>query len=363
MNKKAETTLATEVRDAVQTYYGETLNSSADLKTDACTTASAPPAHIAGALSAVHPEVAARYYGCGLVLPPHLEGLSILDLGCGAGRDVYALAKLAGAKGQVTGIDMTAEQLAVAGQHQQWHAEAFGLSEPNTRFIEGRLEQLLNLDLAPGSFDLIVSNCVINLCQDKAAVFEAAYQLLKPGGEMYFSDVYADRRLPSELLDDPVLRGECLSGALYWNDFQTLAQSSGFIDPRVVEHRPLAILDNEIQAKLAPARFASVTVSMMKLENLEPACEDYGQAVIYRGGIPGMEQIFKLDGEHQIEAGRIFPVCGNTLAMLMETRHAPYFEVVGDGKTHFGLFPGCQAPDVFEAEQSQGDPAPVGGCC
>ena len=350
-------------KQIVQDYYGKTLQSSMDLKTDACATSAAPPAHIREALAAVHDDVSSRYYGCGIAIPTQLEGLNILDLGSGSGRDVYALAKLAGPKGRVTGVDMTPEQLAVAREHEAWHADAFGYKEPTTRFIEGDLEKLADLDLEPGSFDLIVSNCVINLCADKPAVFRAAYDLLKPGGELYFSDVYADRRVPDALKEDPVLLGECLSGALYWTDFLAMAKQSGFLDPRVVEHRPLALLDPRIKEKLAPTRFASVTARLFKLPDLEPACEDYGQAVIYKGGLAGAERSFELDAEHQIEVGHVFPVCGNTRDMLMKTRFADSFEVIGDGTTHYGPFPGCKPVDVFAATDTESSPAPVGGCC
>ncbi len=349
--------------DIVKQYYGETLQNSSDLKTDACATIAAPPRHVIDALAAVHEDVSVRYYGCGLAIPALLDGLKVLDLGCGAGRDVFALAKLVGPRGHVTGVDMTDEQLAVAREHEGWHAEQFGYDAPNTRFVKGYLEKLDELDLEAGSFDLIISNCVINLCTDKPAVFHAAYKLLKPGGELYFSDVYADRRIPQYLVEDPVLYGECLSGALYWGDYQAIAQGVGFIDPRVVEHRRLAIIDPKLKAKLGPIRFASVTARLMKLEDMDAACEDYGQAVIYKGGIAGMEQVFELDVEHSIEAGRVFPVCGNTLAMLKQTRFADYFDVVGDGKTHFGVFPGCAAPDVFAEIAVESGPAPVGGCC
>ena len=97
--------------DIVKEYYGETLQSSSDLKTDACVTTGLPPLYVRRALSGIHDAVASRYYGCGLVIPTALEGLKVLDLGCGAGRDVYALAKLVGPKGHVTGVDMTDEQL------------------------------------------------------------------------------------------------------------------------------------------------------------------------------------------------------------------------------------------------------------
>ena len=350
------------LHDQVKAYYGAELTGSTDLKTDACSTLDAPPAWLREAIARVHAEVSGRYYGCGLTIPAALEGLRVLDLGCGAGRDVFTLASLVGPEGHVTGVDMTPQQLAVARKYEAWHAGQFGYAAPNTRFVEGYLEQLGELDLEPGSFDLIISNCVFNLCTDKPAVFRAAHRLLKPGGELYFADVYADRRIPAHLAEDPVLYGECLSGALYWGDYQEIAREAGFLDPRVVAHRPLAIMDDALKARLDPIRFASVTARLMKLDGLEPACEDYGQAVIYKGGVTGMERVFRLDAEHEIEIGRIFPVCGNTLAMLKETRFAPYFEVVGDGATHFGLFPGCAAPDVFAPVEAEAT-ASAGGCC
>jgi arsenite methyltransferase len=352
-----------QIQDIVKTYYGETLSGTSDLKTDACTTTDRPAPHVSAALAAVHDEVAGRYYGCGPAIPSVLEGLKVLDLGCGAGRDVFALAKLVGPTGHVTGVDMTDAQLDVAQAHEAWHTEQFGYAAPNTRFVKGYLETLGELDLEPGSFDLIISNCVINLCTNKPEVFRQAHNLLKPGGELYFSDVYADRRIPADLAADPVLYGECLSGALYWGDFLAIARQAGFTDPRTVNHRRLGIIAPALIRKLGPIRFASVTARLIKLEGLEPACEDYGQAVIYKGGIEGMEQVFELDTEHSIEAGRVFPVCGNTLAMLMDTRFAPYFDVVGDGATHFGTFPGCAAPDVFAGNVEETTPASPGGCC
>ena len=352
-----------QIQDLVKTYYGETLQTSADLKTDACCTTDRPPAHISAALARVHDEVASKYYGCGLAIPTALKGLSVLDLGSGAGRDAFTLANLVGQYGHVTGVDMTDEQLETARKHEDWHAEAFGYAKPNTRFVKGELEHLADLDLEPGSFDLIISNCVINLCTNKEDVFRQAFRLLKPGGEMYFSDVYADRRMPQHLINDPVLYGECLSGALYWGDYQDMARAAGFRDPRVVNHRRLQILDPQLKEKLGAIRFASVTARLIKLDALETTCEDYGQAVIYRGGIEGMEDVFVLDSGHHIEAGRVFPVCGNTLAMLKQTRFSDWFDVVGEGTQHFGLFPGCAAPDVFSDHVEASGPAPVGNCC
>ena len=343
--------------DSVKDYYGQVLTSSDDLKTNACCTAGAPEPHIREILTLIHDEVLGRYYGCGLVAPQALEGLDILDLGSGAGRDAYTLAALAGEQGSVTGVDMTEEQLEVARRHIEYHREAFGFSRANTEFQQGYLEDLAAVGLKDEAFDVIVSNCVINLCADKAAVLREAWRVLKPGGELYFSDVYADRRIPPALAEDPVLYGECLSGALYWNDFIQLAKQAGFADPRVVDSDPLLVEDAELAAKLGNIRFNSVTCRLFKAEGLEAEQEDYGQAVRYLGTVAEQPERFVLDRDHHLARDRVTPVSGNTSRMLKSSRFADHFEFIGEGSTHYGAF----QPDAAAAA-----PAPEarsGGCC
>ena len=347
--------------EAVKNYYGKTLQTSVDLKTQACCTPGDLPGYVEQLLSNIHDEVQVKYYGCGLVTPLELAGRRVLDLGSGSGRDAYALAQLAGRAGDVIGVDMTAEQLAVARAHLDWHRERFGFQTSNVRFLEGYIEQLGDLGLKPGSFDVIVSNCVINLSTDKLAVFKGAYNLLKPGGELYFADVYADRRLPDAVRADPVLYGECLGGALYWNDFHSLGKQAGFSDPRLVADRPISVTDERLKKKLGPAKFFSATYRLFKLDDLEPLCEDYGQAVIYKGGIEHADDVFILDKHHAIERGKVFPVCGNTWKMLKDTRFAPYFEFIGDFSRHYGIFAGCGTAMPFETGETSG--SATGGCC
>ena len=90
----------------------------------------------------VHPAVEERYYGCGLVCPSDLTGLRVLDLGCGAGRDVFVLSQLVGEGGQVVGVDMTPEQLAVARDYHPFHAEQFGFD--NVTFCRGILSSWIS---------------------------------------------------------------------------------------------------------------------------------------------------------------------------------------------------------------------------
>ena len=340
------------VHSAVQEYYGSTLAGTGDLRTDACCDASALPEPLMPLLARLHPEVLERYYGCGLVAPPVLEGTRLLDLGCGSGRDVYLLAQLVGATGEVIGVDMTPEQLAVAEAHRAFQAEAFGYA--NVRLFQGLIEQLERLPLEPASFDVVVSNCVVNLSTDKLAVLKGVRRLLKPGGELYFADVYADRRVPIELQDDPVLYGECLSGALYGADFLRLARQAGFADPRLVEERPLAVTDPELAAKLGELRFRSATYRLFALEGLEESRENYGQTATYLGTVADHPETFGFDQELGFARGVAQPVDGNTARMLSESRLAPHFELRGDRSRHRGPFVAAEAAPVAESGR---------GCC
>lgn len=346
--------------DSVKDYYGKTLQQSSDLKTDACCTLDQPADYLKTIFSKIHEEVLSRYYGCGLVAPEALQGLRILDLGSGSGRDAYTLSALVGEHGSIVGVDMTDEQLAVANRHIDFHRQAFGYQNANVEFHKGYLEKLDELGFEDNSFDVIVSNCVINLCADKEAVLREAYRVLKPGGELYFSDVYSDRRVPQALVDNEVLYGECLSGALYWNDFLNLSKTAGFTDPRLVEDRVLGINNADIEALIGHINFYSATFRLFKIPELEPACEDYGQAVIYHGTIEQHPLAFELDAHHRIEKGKVFPVCGNTWLMLHNSRFKEHFEFIGNWNTHRGIFPGCGSMMPFSATASDESSA---SCC
>ena len=136
---------------AVKHYYGEVLQSSSDLQTSACCLADAMPAHLIPLLKDIHPEIKDRFYGCGSPIPPAIEGATVLDLGCGTGRDVYLLSRLVGPTGRVIGLDMTEAQLAVGRRHQAWHAERYG--HDNVDFRHGYIEDLASAGIADASID------------------------------------------------------------------------------------------------------------------------------------------------------------------------------------------------------------------
>ena len=190
----------------------------------------APPPHLAGPFAKMHPEVRDRFYGCGSPIPPDLTGATVLDLGCGSGRDCYVLSQLTGPTGRVIGVDMTDGQLAVARRHLGYHEAKFGFA--NVEFRQGFIEDLAGAGITDASVDVVVSNCVINLSPDKPRVFGEIFRVLKPGGELCFSDIFADRRLPAGLAADPVLLAECLAGAMYTEDFRRVMARSGCGDAR-----------------------------------------------------------------------------------------------------------------------------------
>ncbi|MDO9240243.1 MAG: methyltransferase domain-containing protein, partial [Methylicorpusculum sp.] len=210
-------------------------------------------------------------------------------------------------------------------------------------FLEGQIEDLQALGIADNSIDVVVSNCVINLSPDKKRVLAEIFRVLKPGGELYFSDVYSDRRIPAALKTDPVLLGECLAGALYWEDFRRTLLDLGCPDVRVVKESPITLDDEEVAEKIGMVNFRSVTVRAFKVA-LEDRCEDYGQVACYKGSILNHPHAFDLDDHHHFETGRPLRVCGNTADMLSASRYAGHFDVWGEKTVHFGLFD-CAPPN------------------
>ncbi len=343
---------AADIEAGVREYYGQTLRSSADLRTSACCSADAMPKHLRAILDQLHPQVRERFYGCGSPIPSALAGATVLDLGCGGGRDTYLVSKLVGENGRVIGVDMTAEQLEVAASHRDFHAQAFGHAHSNVEFKAGNLSDLAALGIADASVDVVVSNCVLNLVTDKARAFAEIVRVLKPGGELYFSDVFADRRLPAELLTDPVLVGECLAGALYIEDFRRALAQLGIAVARVCARSRIALTDPEIDRRIGFAGFESITWRAFKLD-LEDRCEDFGQTVTYLGSIEHAPHAFVLDDQHRFETGRAQRVCGNTADMLSASRYAGHFRIDGDKRRHYGLFDCAPATT----------PASASSCC
>ena len=348
-----------ETIESVKNYYGKVLASSKDLKTSACCSTETLPALVRPLMNNIHDEIMDKFYGCGAPFPTALKGQTVLDLGCGTGRDCYLLSQLVGESGKVIGIDMTEEQLAVARKHLNYQMEKFGYRKTNVEFHQGYIEDLKTVGIADNSVDVIVSNCVTNLSPDKPRLFREVFRVLKPGGELYFSDVFADRRIPSNLATEPTLLGECLGGAMYVEDFRRLLIQLGVPDYRVIAKSKIEITDELVQALIGHVGFYSITIRAFKLSDLEDKCEDFGQVAYYLGSIPGAETEFRLDDHHLFKKNTPVLVCGNTASMLKNTRFGKHFKILGDQTHHLGLFD-C-APEMNSQALSGGDVA--GACC
>ena len=249
----------TKTYDVVKDYYGKVLNTSKDLKTTACTAGGSPHPAIVKVMRQVPAEIVSKFYGCGAPLPLGINGLRVLDLGSGSGRDCYVCSALVGEKGFVTGIDMTEEQVAVSEKYLKEFTKTLGYTQPNMKFIQGHIEYLDKAGIEDQSVDIVISNCVVNLSPDKPRVLREVYRVLAPGGEFYFSDVYCDRRLPERAQKHEVLWGECISGALYVEDFKRIAADVGFMDARVLSASEIKVTDPELLDVVGEARFYSIT--------------------------------------------------------------------------------------------------------
>ncbi len=340
-----------KIREEVRRYYGEILANSDDLSTDACAcAAAAPPKYVIDALKNVEDEIIAHFYGCGSPIPPALEGATVLDLGCGTGRDVYVASQLVGPAGKVIGIDMTPSQLEFARRYQDAQMQRFGYETSNVEFVEGFIEDMHMI--ADESVDVVISNCVVNLSPFKKQLFKEVFRVLKPGGELYFSDVFCDRRVPEGFYDDPILRGECLSGAMYIEDFRRMLDDYGvkaFYDVSVEE---LHIGDFRIATKLGCATFYSHTVRAIKSADLEDREENYGQTATYLGTLPENSRYFDLTDEVRLIKDRPVAISGNMATMLTQSRYAPHFRVTPRGE-HVGLFDFEQAQHALQLSRGR----------
>lgn len=152
-------------------------------------------------------------------------GLTVLDLGSGSGREVFAAARSVGPAGRAIGLDMTPAMIALAEEN----ARILGIT--NTEFLLGEIE---SMPLGDGSIDRVISNCVINLTPDKKKAFAEIFRVLKPGGRFAVADITASGPLPDEIRNNPARWCECVGGALPTEDYLSAIRECGFREVTVV---------------------------------------------------------------------------------------------------------------------------------
>lgn len=217
------------VRRQVREHYGKVAGG-----TGMCAPACCGGAATAGAAALGYtddevgavPEGTDRGLGCGNpgALAALAPGEAVLDLGSGPGFDALLAARAVGPEGRVVGIDMTPEMVELAREN----ARKSGLGN-----VEFRLGEIEHLPVADASFDVVLSNCVVNLSPDKAAVFREAFRALRPGGRLSISDPLALGPLPEALRGQVAAWTGCVAGAARRNEVEALLREAGFDEVRV----------------------------------------------------------------------------------------------------------------------------------
>jgi len=174
------------------------------------------------------PESAVESFaGCGnpVAIAGLKEGEVVLDLGSGAGLDMFHAARKVGSSGRVIGVDMTPEMIEKGGR---------GAEELGMQNVEFRLGDIEDLPVDDNSVDVIISNCVINLAPDKSKVFQEAFRVLRPGGRLMVSDIVLEAPLPKEIHDDLISYTGCLGGAIHVDEYLQHMRDAGFKNVEVV---------------------------------------------------------------------------------------------------------------------------------
>ena len=184
------------------------------------------------------PDEANLGLGCGnpTALASLKEGETVIDLGCGAGFDVFLAANKVGAEGKVIGVDMTPEMLDKAKRN----VRNGGYSN-----VEFRLGEIENLPVANGIADAVISNCVINLSPEKEKVFGEAFRALKPGGRLMVSDMVLTRELPEKVRSSIEAYVGCIAGASLKDDYLAMIKKAGFKDVRIEDEKGMGNFEND----------------------------------------------------------------------------------------------------------------------
>lgn len=257
-----------EIRALVREQYGAIARAGGDCGPGCCgpgATEGTKLGYTAEDLAAV-PEGANLGLGCGnpQAIAALRAGETVLDLGSGGGFDSFLAARQVGPSGHVIGVDMTPDMVTKA------RGNARTLDARNVEFRLGEIERL---PVADASIDVILSNCVINLSPDKAAVFREAFRVLRPGGRLAISDVIKTRPLPADLVDDVAALTGCVSGAEPVDTVRELLRAAGFeqVEVRVVAESR-AFVKDWLPGAHAEEFLASATVEARKPGGTRACC-------------------------------------------------------------------------------------------
>jgi arsenite methyltransferase len=252
-----------QIREEVRRHYGRIAETFSPGQEACCSSDSSDCCETGAALyesdlSTLPADVTGLSLGCGdpIALAQLQPGQTVLDLGSGGGIDCFLAAAQVGPTGSVIGVDMTPAMLAKANRNKA----KVGLD--NVEFRQGEIEAL---PVASDSVDVVISNCVINLSPDKAAVFREAYRVLRPGGSLAVSDIVTQGRLTGAQRSNMEGWAACLNGAEDVSDYVAAIRAAGFRDISVRDKAaPQIELAGTIMLPVGLTRWFSATVTAVK---------------------------------------------------------------------------------------------------
>lgn len=215
-----------DLKEVVRSAYADTVSGRSSREASCCGAIEPSPC-FAEDYSTLEGHLSEADYGLGCGTPTNYAALRagevVLDLGSGAGIDVFVAAREVGDGGRVIGIDFTPEMIDKARSN----AESIGASN-----VEFRLGDIEDMPIDDASVDVIISNCVLNLVPNKGRAFAEMYRVLKPGGRFAVSDIVSEDTLPASVRDSASLYARCVAGATVREDYLGLMGDAGFEDVR-----------------------------------------------------------------------------------------------------------------------------------
>lgn len=247
-----------ETRDLVRGKYSEIARG------ESCCCGNCSPgttySEIGESYAAVKGYVPDADLGLGCGVPTEFAGMgpgqTVLDLGSGAGNDVFIARREVGETGRVIGVDFTPDMIEKA----ETNRAKLGLE--NVEFRQGDIE---DLPICDGMVDVVISNCVLNLVPDKAKAFSEIHRVLKPGGHFCVSDIVLEGVLPEKLQKAAELYVGCVSGALQKNDYLYHIETLGFESIEILKERAILISDEELGEYLSDDELSTFRASGMKI--------------------------------------------------------------------------------------------------
>lgn len=254
---------ADEIKADVQRTYAAI--ATAESATSCCDTPHSLTSNMADSYQGIEGYVPDANLGLGCGVPTaftHMrEGMTVLDLGSGAGNDVFIASHHVGQSGTVIGVDMTQAMIDRARKN----AESIGIHN-----VDFRLGEIEALPVDDNSVDLVISNCVLNLVPDKRRAFDEIFRVLKPGGSFVVSDVVLEGELPGAIRKMAALWAACISGAMQMKDYTDVVVQRGFTQMKVLREKTVPFepsadsISPEIAALINSVKTKSITLTATK---------------------------------------------------------------------------------------------------